>query len=110
MPKTVVTFDAIPGMKFSAPVPKTAESSVPYSQMQVGSDDTIRVRLHRDGIEVEMGIEVEHVKGESDVEIVGMAYRKLLCVVSSVVYREFEAARKMVVDDADLEQQREASL
>lgn len=106
MPKTVVTFDAIPGVMFVAPIPKADGTAIRYTKMQVGSDDTIRVRLHRDGVEVELTVEVEHDGGALDEVIVGIALRRLLRAVIEATHQEFlEARRRMIAS-----QQGEASL
>lgn len=91
--KSVVNFRALPGVVFSAPIPKPDGSSTPYSQMRVGSDDALPFM-----VTMARGIEVEHGEDEPEEVVVAIAYRRLLRAVAVATFEEFLAARQMVMD------------
>lgn len=92
--RTVVQFGAIPGVVFQAPLPNARGEAVPYSQMRVGSDDTLFLAAPSKG-----EIEVEHDEHMPHYQVVALAYRMLLKAVLNETWAEFNACRQRIMDE-----------
>ena len=81
-----VTLKGLPGVVFSAPIPKADGASTPYSQMRVGSDDVLEV----DPFTVEIEPRADELPEVT-------AYRLVLRQVVRATLDEFLQARELVV-------------
>ena len=90
--KTTVGFTSLPGVVFSAPVPKVSGASMPYSQMRVGSDDTMFLAAPS-----KVEVEVEHDEDMPHHEVRILALRILLRATVEATYDEFVVARQYVI-------------
>lgn len=84
-----VTLQGLPGVVFSAPIPKADGSSVPYSQMRVGSDSVLPVDPFT--------VEIEPIADELPVVT---AYCQVLRQVVAATLDAFSEARELTIEEA----------
>lgn len=84
-----VTLKALPGVVFSAPIPKADGTPIRYSNMRAGSDSTLAVNPFE--------VEIEPIEGELPVVT---AYRVVLRQVVAATLDEFLEARELAIEHA----------
>lgn len=86
-----VTLKGLPGVVFSAPIPKADGTDKPYSNMRVGSDNVLGI----DSLTVE-------VESRADELPEVTAYRLVLRQVAKATLDEFLEARELVISQQKL--------
>jgi hypothetical protein len=98
--KTTVHFGGLPAVSFRCPIPSAQGKAVQYSNLSVGSDDTLFLAAPS-----KIEVEVEHDDRMPHYQVVALAYRMLLRAVAQETWEEFKALRQRIIDEAQAERQ-----